>query len=478
MIGGGVAGWTAARRAQQLGASVALLDRGAVAPGLSNSLMSGGRIHAAYRNPRTADPDALYEAIMAKTDGTARSDVARAWAANTGRAIDFLAAEGAEIVALGDAEYVQTTLSADGASVAHATDYWQGGGPERLLTRMYAAFVGAGGTYRPARRAVELLVRDGVVIGVDAELADGGRERSLAGAVVMADGGFQANRELVARHITRHPYRPHGSPYDVGDCLLMATRIGARTTQMDAFYGNLVLRDSIDNPKLRMAPSVTELLDACPVVDADGNRMGDEGLGTDEWSVIDVSLATDVARSLAPAASWLVMDSETWEVVGRSEALAARNRLNTGVTLNPLIPESGGTLLTGDTLDELAHAAEVPPVALRATIEGFNAFCTAGTPVIPRRTGSPRPVLRPPFHAIPLVLGIFFAMGGLVVDAHARVLSGDDRAIPGLYAAGGTMGGLQGGPRNGYAGGWSEAATFGMLAAEHAAQVLNGRRVP
>ena len=39
-----------------------------------------------------------------------------------------------------------------------------------------------------------------------------------------------------------------------------------------------------------------------------------------------------------------------------------------------------------------------------------------------------------------------------------------------LYAAGGTMGGLQGGPRIGVAGGWSEATTFGLLAAEHAAR--------
>jgi fumarate reductase flavoprotein subunit len=48
-------------------------------------------------------------------------------------------------------------------------------------------------------------------------------------------------------------------------------------------------------------------------------------------------------------------------------------------------------------------------------------------------------------------------------------LDADERPIPGLLAAGGTMGGLNGGPRSGYAGGWSEAASFGLLAAETAA---------
>ena len=59
-------------------------------------------------------------------------------------------------------------------------------------------------------------------------------------------------------------------------------------------------------------------------------------------------------------------------------------------------------------------------------------------------------------------------MGGLVVNGDAQVLDAQDAPIAGLYAAGGAMGGLQGGPPNGYSGGWSEAATFGMLAAEHA----------
>jgi fumarate reductase flavoprotein subunit len=63
-------------------------------------------------------------------------------------------------------------------------------------------------------------------------------------------------------------------------------------------------------------------------------------------------------------------------------------------------------------------------------------------------------------------MAIFYTMGGVLINGKAQVIGKDDRPIPGLYAAGGTMGGLEGGPHNAYAGGYSQASTFGMLAAE------------
>jgi fumarate reductase flavoprotein subunit len=112
----------------------------------------------------------------------------------------------------------------------------------------------------------------------------------------------------------------------------------------------------------------------------------------------------------------------------------------------------------------------LPADRLDASVRAFNSYCIDGTPIEPIRTGRPRPILRAPFHAIPVCNGIYFTMGGVLVNGHAQVLDQSDTPIPGLYAAGGTMGGLQGGPRNGYAGGWSEAITFGLLAGEHAAE--------
>ena len=61
-------------------------------------------------------------------------------------------------------------------------------------------------------------------------------------------------------------------------------------------------------------------------------------------------------------------------------------------------------------------------------------------------------------------------MGGLLTDAEAKVLDIDGRPIPGLYAAGGTASGIQGGMSGGtacsYVGGLALALVFGVLAAE------------
>ncbi len=61
-------------------------------------------------------------------------------------------------------------------------------------------------------------------------------------------------------------------------------------------------------------------------------------------------------------------------------------------------------------------------------------------------------------------------MGGIAVDGGACVLDHADRPIPGLYAAGSTTGGLEGGGPAGYTGGLTKALVLGLLAAESAAK--------
>jgi fumarate reductase flavoprotein subunit len=66
---------------------------------------------------------------------------------------------------------------------------------------------------------------------------------------------------------------------------------------------------------------------------------------------------------------------------------------------------------------------------------------------------------------MPICAAITNTMGGILVDGHGRVLDKNDKPIPGLYAAGSTVGGLDGGPHAGYVGGLIKAV-IGLLAAE------------
>jgi fumarate reductase flavoprotein subunit len=67
-----------------------------------------------------------------------------------------------------------------------------------------------------------------------------------------------------------------------------------------------------------------------------------------------------------------------------------------------------------------------------------------------------------------VVPGITFTMGGVLVNGNCEALNLEEKPIPGLYAAGDTIGGLMGGYRGGYTGGLMQAVVTGILAGENA----------
>ena len=94
----------------------------------------------------------------------------------------------------------------------------------------------------------------------------------------------------------------------------------------------------------------------------------------------------------------------------------------------------------------------------------------SGAPQTPVRTTTPHRawlIDHGPFLAIPACAGITYTMGGIAIDGQARVLDTTGMPITGLYAAGATTGGLEGGPAIGYVGGLSKSAVFGFIAGGH-----------
>ena len=109
---------------------------------------------------------------------------------------------------------------------------------------------------------------------------------------------------------------------------------------------------------------------------------------------------------------------------------------------------------------------------LEATVARYNEALASGRAEgldPPRSTNRypARTIVQPPFRALPLCAGITYTMGGISIDAQGRALKSDGAVIPGLYAAGSTTGGLDGGRPCGYVGGLIKAMVFGLLSAEH-----------
>jgi fumarate reductase flavoprotein subunit len=63
-------------------------------------------------------------------------------------------------------------------------------------------------------------------------------------------------------------------------------------------------------------------------------------------------------------------------------------------------------------------------------------------------------------------------MGGIEIDAQARVIGRNGEPIPGLFAAGSCTGGVEGGPLGGYIGGYLKAVGLGLIAGQSIGEVI------
>lgn len=449
IIGGGFAGLTAATHAALGGLKPVVFEAGNDDLYMCNSRVATGALHVAFRNPEDAAHD-LLDAIRNQTSGTARDDLARAVADNARATIDWMREEGCEFMQHPRRSY-GLPMMAPGREMRAGLD-WENSGPNLFLQALGAKLADRGGELRRGARVSRILTEDGVVSGV--ELASG--ERIAAAAVVVADGGFQADLDLVGQYITAAPdkVRQRNTQTGRGDGLRMAMDIGAATSPLDKFYGHVLSRDAMTSERLWPYPQVDVICAKGIVVTPDGKRFADEGLG-------GIYVANAIAGLSDPLSATAVFDASVWEDAKESDI----------VPPNPSLEENGGTVYQAETLAELASLAGIDAGGLDATAEEFNGLIRAGSApaLIPERTTATyqaHTLDKPPFYAVPLCAGITVTSGGISVDAKARVLDKSDRPIPGLYAAGSAVGGLEGGPGAGYVGGLIKALGIGRIAGQ------------
>ena len=455
VVGGGLAGLTAANRAAQLGLRAVVLEKGADEKYLCNTRYTGGTLHVCMDDIMAGEA-VLFEAIERLCAGIARPDLARAMARHAERSVRWLQGEGLKFLRASGSPHHRWVLAPPGRTRPGLD--WEGRAGDVLLRRLGANLVERGGRLIRDARARRPLMAGKRCTGVAAEVA-GAPAEFLAKSVVLADGGFQAAPALLRQYITGQPEKLHqrNARTGTGDGLRFAEEAGAALIGMDRFYGHLLSIDAATNDGLWPYPYLDALVTAGILVGADGRRFADEGRG-------GVYAANSVAALADPHSAAVVFDQEIWEGAGRHGLIPA----------NPHLRKEGGTLHGAPSLAELADLSGVPAANLEMTVAAYNAAVEEGTigALTPaRRTdkGTPAAIRTPPYYAAPVCAGITYTMGGVAIDGHARVLRPDDTVVEGLYAAGATTGGLEGGPGVGYVGGLAKSAVTGLRAAEHAA---------
>jgi fumarate reductase flavoprotein subunit len=460
-IGGGFSGLVAACRAAELGLSVAVLEaRGEDRYPCSSRYATGAANVMGL--PIMSEPDRLFAAITNGSGRNANPAVARAVADNGKRAIAWLSQQGAQFTSrvLRHDQPGQQVLAPVRAETAGLD--WEDRGADRLMRRLEQNLAQRSSVLMRGVKVEGLAVEDGACVGIEA-VRDGTRFVISSKAVVVADGGFAANPEMVAQYITPRADRvlARVGPGAKGDGIRMAEKAGAAVGGFGAFYGHIHHASAMTDARQWPYPHLDAAAEIGIVVGPDGQRFTDEGLG-------GVCVANAIAHLPDPLSAFLIIDDAIWN---------AEPALTTTVPANPAMVDAGGELLSAPDVERLAALTELPADQLARSIAqhndavGSNDFATLAVPRSMRKH-KPMPIRTAPFHAIPLCAGITGTMGGVVINERAQAQKPDGTNFRGLYAVGTPVAGLEGGPRAGYVGGLSKAFILGMLAAEHMASVL------
>jgi tricarballylate dehydrogenase len=315
------------------------------------------------------------------------------------------------------------------------------GGGRGLVDAEFKVAEKAGIEIRYGAHVTALLRANGGVEGVRAITA-GKQEELRARAVVLACGGFEANREWRARYLGAgwDLAKVRGTRYNTGDGLRMALDIGAQPHgQWSGCHSVPWERYAADfgyvDAHMTHTSGQRYSYPFSIMVNANGERFLDEGA---DFLTYTYAKYGGVLLRQPGSHAWQIYDAQ----VTRLQRDEYRERDTTKVQ--------------ADTLEKLAERMEgVDAAQFLATVREYNAAVRRDVPFNPtikdgrgttglaiNKSNWANPIEVPPFEAYPVGTGITFTFGGIKIDQRARVLDIADTPIPGLYAAGEMVGGL------------------------------------
>lgn len=312
-----------------------------------------------------------------------------------------------------------------------------GGGPG-LVDGLTTAAKKAGVPVCYETRAMSLLADQSGVHGVRVKQGDTSYDIKSP-AVVLASGGFEANREWRTRYLGPgwDLAKVRGSRYNTGDGIRMAMEIdaapyghwsGCHAVGWDRNapeFGDLTVGDAFQKHSYPFAI----------MINANGERFLDEGADFRNYTYAKYGA---VILSQPGQFAWQIFDAKVTHL--QRDEYRIRQI----------------TKVSDDTLEGLVAKLEgVDPQRALATINAYNEAvrtevgfdptvkdgrCTEG--LSPPKSNWANVLDQPPFEAFAVTCGITFTFGGLRIDVQGRVLDNDLKPISGLYAAGELVGGL------------------------------------
>ena len=291
-----------------------------------------------------------------------------------------------------------------------------------------------------------------------------GKRTIPCSAVVLAAGGFEANREMRTRYLGPdwELAKVRGARFNTGDAIRAAIEIGGQPfghwSCCHAVAWDLLADDVGD---LRIGDLHQK--HSYPIgiiVNREGNRFVDEGADFRNYTY--AKYGREIMKQPGRQA-YQIFDKKTIPLLRDEYRIKQATKGH------------------ANTIRELADQLMLDPDSLERTVNEFNAAIQPGehnfsvldgkrtVGITPPKTNWAVPIDEPPYEGYAVTCGITFTFGGLRINTQGQVLDTEDRPIPGLFGAGELVGGLF---YYNYAGGSGlmAGAVFGRLSGANAAE--------
>lgn len=445
IVGGGLAGFSAALEAALSGHQVILLEKQAETGG--SSAMSGGCLAFAgtdlqRENQIEDSSELLFNDLREVGQFENDESLVRVYVDNQLDTYEWLKQAGVQ--------FGRNIEASSGQSVprVHNVD------PADTVRTIAARAKETGKVQVLTSAAAQRLIRNaqtGRVEGVS--VLQDGNTYSVRGrlGVLLASGGFCRNAELVHRYAPQYDAAVFiGGEGNVGDGLKMAWQIGADNRDMIYIKGTYGKHPTDETNH----HSCLAVYKGAIAVNQDGKRFVDES--------ISYKLLGDACIRQPYGATYQILDRKILE---------SGDNLTRILDLERRLEE--GLMIEAETLEQLAALIEVPSETLLETVASYNGYVDAGAdPEFGRQHlvhqyGDLVRIEQGPYYAYPSTAAVFGTYCGLCIDREMRVLDVYGNVLDGLYAAGEIVGGLHGAAyMTGTALG--KAAIFGRVAARTA----------
>ena len=313
-------------------------------------------------------------------------------------------------------------------------------------------------------KATELVANEkGQILGVKAKGPNGEVTYTASKGIIVATGGYSSNSKLMGEYTEYgNYYLAGGAPGADGNALLMMQKVGAGLTAMDAiptFPMGLVSKD--DATRGQIASTYTWKAGGI-VVNQNGERFCNE---------------TEANPSIREVALEEQPEAVQYDIY-TDKILADQIEAGAGVFMQYYFFEGGAgehVMYSGNSIEELAAAINVPAENLKKTIEDYNAAVEKGEPdqfgrefnVSNTYNLVTNKIEGEKYYAIRLHALCVMTLGGVTANSNMQVLDEAGNVIPGLYAAGEVVGGIWGKFVSGGTGVMGPIV-FGKIAAAHA----------